>query len=134
MGSFNTALAQLQHEVVGLRTPDLVRTDDDRLPILDVGLEALEPVSAPDPENPSRFSARRAISYPFCFAARKMRSMFSTVLFSQTLWPTAPHAVPFSLRTSFCGSMKTTAVSFRLNCTMCSSFSRTRAGRPPCLP
>src|SRR5262249_6805969 len=40
----DAALAQLQHEVVGLRTPDLVRTDDDRLPILDVGLELLEPV------------------------------------------------------------------------------------------
>src|SRR5262249_21522620 len=40
----DATLAQLQDEVVGLRTPDLVRTDDDRLPILDVGLEALEPV------------------------------------------------------------------------------------------
>src|SRR5262245_52266042 len=57
-------------------------------------------------------------SYPCCLAARKMRSMFSTVLFSLTLWPTAPHPAPVSLRTSFCGSMKTTAVSFRLNCTM----------------
>src|SRR5262245_3056774 len=38
------ALAELQHEVVGLRTPYLVRTDDDGLPILDVRLEALEPV------------------------------------------------------------------------------------------
>src|SRR5215467_14707191 len=38
------ALAKLQHEVVGLRTPYLVRTDDDGLPILDVRLEALEPV------------------------------------------------------------------------------------------
>src|SRR5580765_3197239 len=62
-------------------------------------------------------------SYPCCFAARKMRSMFSTVLFSLTLWPTAAHAAPVSLRTSFCGSMKTTAVSARSNCTMCSSFS-----------
>src|SRR5262249_8887425 len=40
----HAALAQWHHEVVGLRTPDLVRTDADRLPILDVGLEALEPV------------------------------------------------------------------------------------------
>jgi hypothetical protein len=29
-------------------------------------------------------------SYRCCFAVRKMRSMFSTVLFSVTLWPTAP--------------------------------------------
>src|SRR5262249_25491389 len=54
-------------------------------------------------------------SYPCCFAARKMRSMFSTVLFSVTLCPTEPHAAPVSLRTSFCGSMNTTAVSFRSN-------------------
>src|SRR4029077_6624432 len=51
-------------------------------------------------------------SNPFSFAALKMRSMFSTVLFSLTLSPTAPHARPLSLKTSFCGSMKTTAVSF----------------------
>src|SRR5215468_6749637 len=38
------ALAQLQHKVVGLRTPHLVGTDDDGLPVLDVRLEALEPV------------------------------------------------------------------------------------------
>src|SRR5712692_6140701 len=50
-------------------------------------------------------------SNPFPFAALKMRSMFSTVLFSVTLSPTAPHARPLSLKTSFCGSMKTTAVS-----------------------
>src|SRR5438132_2051571 len=51
-------------------------------------------------------------SNPFSFAALKMRSMFSTVLFSLTLSPTAAHARPFSLKTSFCGSMNTTAVSF----------------------
>src|SRR5438445_3069444 len=51
-------------------------------------------------------------SNPFSFAALKIRSMFSTVLFSLTLSPTAPHARPLSLKTSFCGSMKTTAVSF----------------------
>src|SRR5262249_22151369 len=73
-------------------------------------------------------------SYPCSFAARKMRSMLSTVRFSVTLSPTAAHAAPFSLRTSFWGSMKTTAVSFRLNCTMSSSFSRTRARSPPRLP
>src|SRR5262252_9244316 len=53
-------------------------------------------------------------SYPFSFAALKMRSMFSTVLFSVTLWPTNPHASPLSLSTSFCGSINTTAVSFLL--------------------
>jgi len=53
-------------------------------------------------------------SNPFFFAAWKMRSMFSTVLFSLTLSPTAPHAMPFSLKTSFCGSMNTSAVSFLL--------------------
>src|SRR5215813_18734 len=37
--------------------------------------------------------------------------MFSTVLFSVTLCPTAAQALPFSLRTSFWGSMNTTAVS-----------------------
>src|ERR1043166_9336820 len=52
------------------------------------------------------------ISKPLSFAALKMRSMFSTVLFTVTLWPTAPHARPLSLKTSICGSMKTTAVSF----------------------
>src|SRR5262250_3174065 len=51
-------------------------------------------------------------SYPFPFAALKMRSIFSTVLFSVTLWPTDFHASPFSLSTSFCGSINTTAVSF----------------------
>src|SRR5262245_29512935 len=40
----DAAFAQLQDEVVGLRSPDLVRTHDDGLPILDVWLEALEPV------------------------------------------------------------------------------------------
>ena len=38
--------------------------------------------------------------------------MFSTVLFSLTLSPTKAHETPFSLRTSFCGSMTTSAVSF----------------------
>ena len=37
--------------------------------------------------------------------------MFSTVLFSVTLAPTAAQFAPFSLSTSFCGSMNTTAVS-----------------------
>src|SRR5215510_12733148 len=55
-------------------------------------------------------------SYPFCLAALKIRSMFSTVLFSLTLSPTAPHARPLSLKTSFCGSIKTTAVSTLLIC------------------
>src|SRR5215475_12101693 len=53
-------------------------------------------------------------SNPFCFAALKIRSMFSTVLFSVTLSPTNGHARPLSLKTSFCGSIKTTAVSFLL--------------------
>src|SRR5262245_65706202 len=70
-------LAQLQHEVVGLRTPDLVRTDNDGLPILDVRLEALEPVRAgarepvegqrsPTSENPVREFARfqRVVELP----------------------------------------------------------------------
>jgi hypothetical protein len=43
--------------------------------------------------------------------------MVSTVLFSLTLSPTAAHAAPLSLNTSFWGSMKTTAVSFRSICT-----------------
>ena len=46
------------------------------------------------------------------FAALKSRAMFSTVLFSLTLSPTKPQEMPFSLRTSFCGSMTTSAVSF----------------------
>ena len=41
--------------------------------------------------------------------------MFSTVLFSVTLAPTAPQFAPLSLSTSFCGSMKTTAVSLFWN-------------------
>src|SRR5258708_32214032 len=51
---------------------------------------------------------------PCSFAAWKSRSMFSTVLFSLTLAPTNPQETPFSLRTSFCGSMTTSAVSFLL--------------------
>src|SRR5215510_9626719 len=48
---------------------------------------------------------------PPSFAATKSRARFSTVLFSRTLSPTRLHDTPFSLRTSFCGSMTTTAVS-----------------------
>src|SRR5262252_4157086 len=97
--------------------------------------------SAPEPANPSSVNApRRAkifsansldssgskkcgemnTSYPCCFAPRKMRSMFSTVLFSVTLAPTAAQAAPFSLNTSFCGSMNTTAVRLRSSCIMTS--------------
>src|SRR6516162_9720486 len=50
-------------------------------------------------------------SYPFAFATLKIRSIFSTVLFSVTLAPTASQFAPFSLNTSFCGSINTTAVS-----------------------
>src|SRR6516162_7850152 len=50
-------------------------------------------------------------SYPLSFADLNMRSIFSRVLFSTTLVPTASQAAPCSLSTSFCGSMKTTAVS-----------------------
>ena len=49
------------------------------------------------------------------FAAWKSRARFSTVLFSLTLAPTSPQETPFSLRTSFCGSMTTSAVSVLLN-------------------
>src|SRR5215471_2928235 len=48
---------------------------------------------------------------PYSFAALKSRVRFSTVLFSLTLAPTRLHETPFSLRTSFCGSMTTSAVS-----------------------
>jgi hypothetical protein len=48
------------------------------------------------------------------FAALKIRSMFSTVLYSLTRSPTNPQVMPFSLKTSFCGSVSTTAVSFLL--------------------
>ena len=40
----DAALAQLQNEVVGLRAEDFVWTDDDRLAVLDIGLEAINPV------------------------------------------------------------------------------------------
>src|SRR5262249_3208321 len=49
---------------------------------------------------------------PCSFAALKSRAMFSTVLFSLTLAPTNPQETPFSLKTSFCGSMTTRDVSF----------------------
>ena len=49
---------------------------------------------------------------PWSFAAWKSRSMFATVSFSWTLSPTRPQETPCSLRTSFCGSMTTSAVSF----------------------
>ena len=47
----------------------------------------------------------------FAFAAWKIRSMFATVRFSVTLAPTLAQFAPFSLSTSFCGSMNTSAVS-----------------------
>src|SRR5215467_16398099 len=91
----DAALAQLQHEVVGLRTPDLVRTDDDRFPILDVGFESLEPVRpgsreplegqrSPTSENPvleDRKSTRLnsshlVISYAvFCLKKKKKKKI-----------------------------------------------------------
>src|SRR3954463_2720164 len=40
--------------------------------------------------------------------------MFSTVLFSVTLAPTRLHETPFSLNTSFCGSITTSAVAAEL--------------------
>src|SRR4051794_6838691 len=48
---------------------------------------------------------------PQSFAARKRRSMFSTVWFSRMLSPTSRQETPRSLRTSFWGSMTTSAVS-----------------------
>src|SRR5216683_552246 len=36
--------AQLQDEIVGLRAPNLVRADDDRSSVFNVGLEAVQPV------------------------------------------------------------------------------------------
>ena len=47
------------------------------------------------------------------FAALKMRSMFSIVLFSCRLSRNRGHGLPVSLKTSFCGSMNTIAVSSR---------------------
>ena len=41
--------------------------------------------------------------------------MFATVSFSWTLSPTRPQETPCSLKTSFCGSMTTSAVSFLSN-------------------
>jgi hypothetical protein len=38
--------AEVCQHSIGLRSPNLVRANDDRLPILDVGLEAIEPVGA----------------------------------------------------------------------------------------
>src|SRR5467141_2980855 len=61
-------------------------------------------------------------SYPRTFAALKIRSMFSIVLFSVTLAPTAPQLAPFSLSTSFWGSIKTTAVSIFRNSMACLSM------------
>src|SRR6516165_2399984 len=42
--------------------------------------------------------------------------MFSTVLFSVVLVSSDAQFTPFSLKTSFCGSMNTTAVSLLWNC------------------
>src|SRR5947209_8533755 len=55
---------------------------------------------------------------PRSLAARKSRSRFSTVLLSRTLAPTRAQETPVSLRTSFCGSMTTRAVSLALNSTV----------------
>src|SRR5262249_34697922 len=42
----NPALAELQDQVVGLGSPNLVRADDDRLPVFDIRLEPVQPVGA----------------------------------------------------------------------------------------
>ncbi len=42
----HSSLAQLNDEIVGLRSEDLVRTHNNRLAIIDVRLELVEPVSA----------------------------------------------------------------------------------------
>src|SRR5215510_16542178 len=42
----HATLAQLQHQVVGLRPKHPVRASNDRLPVLYIRLETLEPVSA----------------------------------------------------------------------------------------
>src|SRR4051794_22504766 len=52
---------------------------------------------------------------PRPFAARNSRSRFATVSFSRTLSPTRAQETPPSLRTSFCGSMTTSAVSLLWN-------------------
>ena len=51
----DAAFAQLQNEVVGLRAEDFVRADDNRLAVLDIGLEAINQ-SAPELANPARVS------------------------------------------------------------------------------
>src|SRR6516225_6475084 len=38
------ALAQLQDQIVGLRAEHLMRTDNYCLPVVDVGLEAIQPI------------------------------------------------------------------------------------------
>src|SRR5882724_2756761 len=132
-------------EVVGLRAPHLVGADHDRLAVLDERLVALEPVGpgagetvevertgAPELlalqhhllDSPAKLPRlvcgvkivrRDEDPKPCSFAARKSRARFSTVLFPLTLSPTNPHETPFSLSTTFCGSMTTTAVSFLWN-------------------
>jgi hypothetical protein len=42
----NSALAQLQYEIIGLRAPDAMGCDYDRFAILDVRLEAIELIGA----------------------------------------------------------------------------------------
>src|SRR5215831_1890947 len=47
----DTTLAELQHQVISLRTPNFVGTHHDRLAVFDIGLEALEPVRARSAES-----------------------------------------------------------------------------------
>jgi hypothetical protein len=53
----DAAFAQLQNEVIGLRTKYPVRTDTDRLAVINVRFEASSQ-SAPDLEKPSRLFSR----------------------------------------------------------------------------
>ena len=40
------AFAELQYEIIGLGAPYLMRTGNDRFPVLDIGFEFFEPVGA----------------------------------------------------------------------------------------
>jgi len=133
-------LRSLQDEVVGLRTKNPVGTDNDSLTVINVRLEALEPVSARPGEAVEAQSSTASEHLVLKLIGLEGSVEFpSTVRGEEIVWrdedlesvlfrgledalhvfdglglsdavADRPHARPLSLKTSFCGSMKTTAV------------------------
>src|SRR6516162_2172522 len=146
----DSPLAQLQHEVVGLRPEHLVRADDDRLAVVDVRLEAIEPIRARVREagEIERSGSRERVVLELVGLERSVHlpaviGRIEIMRRDEDLVPvglrgledllhvldravladagTERQFAPVSLSTSFCGSMNTIAVSvFRMSMAWCS--------------